>query len=42
MGNFYGTKIKDAEVNQKTGKAWTMEDVPSFWRKATEKWITEN
>ena len=42
MGDFYGSKIKNKEINPKTGKAWELEDVPSFWRVKTEKWIQEN
>lgn len=37
MGAFYGNKIKNMEINQKTGKAWMLEDVPSFWREKTEQ-----
>lgn len=42
MGAFYGTKIRNGEVNPKTGKAWTIDDVPRLWKKATEKWLEEN
>lgn len=42
MGFFYGTKIKDGEINLKTGVAWTMDDVPPFWKTKTEKWLEEN
>lgn len=34
MGRFYGSKIKNGEI--------TIGKVPKLWRKATEKWITEN
>lgn len=39
MGAFYGNKIKNMELNQKTGKAWTLEDVPVFWKAKTERWL---
>ncbi len=42
MGAFYGTKIKNADINPKTGKAWKLEDVPVFWKNATEKWLKDN
>lgn len=34
MGAFYGTQIRSGEI--------TLEDVPKFWRKKTEKWLKEN
>lgn len=42
MGRFYGTKIKNAEINPKTGEAWTLEDVPRLWRNATTAWLAAN
>ena len=42
MGKFYGTKIKNGEINPKTGQPWTIDDVPKLWKNATEKWIAEN
>lgn len=42
MGRFYGTKIKNGEINSRTGEPWTLDDVPKLWRKATEKWLNEN
>lgn len=42
MGAFYGSKIQNEEINPKTGNAWKLEDVPSFWRAKTIKWIQEN
>ena len=42
MGRFYGVKIKNGEINSKTGKPWTLDDVPRLWKKATEKWLNEN
>ena len=42
MGKFYGMKIKNGEINPKTGEAWVIADVPRLWRKATEKWLEEN
>lgn len=34
MGRFYGTKVKNGDM--------TMEQVPSYWRMATEAWLAEN
>lgn len=42
MGKFYGVKIKNEEINPKTGEAWTIEDVPKLWKRATQKWLAEN
>lgn len=42
MGRFYGIKIKNGEINDKTGLLWTINDVPKFWRNATQKWLDEN
>jgi len=42
MGAFYGSKIRDGEVNPKTGKAWKLADVPSLWKAKTEAWLKEN
>ena len=39
MEVFYGTKIKNKEINPKTGKAWTLDDVPAYRREATEQWL---
>ena len=39
MGAFYGDKIQRGETNTKTGEAWKIEDVPSFWRSKTLKWL---
>lgn len=42
MGRFYGTKIKNGEINPKTGDVWTVDDVPKLWRNATIKWLADN
>jgi hypothetical protein len=42
MGAFYGNKIVNKEINAKTGKAWTIKDVPAFWKAKTENWLKEN
>ena len=42
MGKFYGVKITNEEINPKTEKVWTIEDVPKLWRNATQKWLEEN
>lgn len=42
MGKFYGTKIKNGEINSNTGAAWTIEDVPKLWRNKTAEWLAAN
>jgi len=42
MGRFYGLKIKNSEINPKTGAAWVLEDVPRLWRNATAAWLAAN
>ena len=42
MGRFYGLKIKNGEINPKTGAAWKLADVPKLWRHATEVWLEEH
>ena len=42
MGRFYGIKIKNAEINPKTGEVWKLDDVPALWKNATQKWLNEN
>ena len=37
MVNFYVDKIQNEVINEKTGNAWTLEDVPRLWRKKVEK-----
>lgn len=34
MGRFYGKKILAGHM--------TIDDVPAFWKDATEKWLKEN
>lgn len=41
MARFYGTKILHGEINQKTGEAWKLEDVPMRWREATADWMDQ-
>lgn len=36
MVDYYVAKIKDEEINAKTGKPWCVEDVPKLWRKKVE------
>lgn len=36
MVAFYVNKIKDMEINPKTGAEWILSDVPSLWRKKVE------
>jgi hypothetical protein len=42
VGAFYGRKIVNKEINVKTGKAWTIKDVPAYWQEKTKNWIEEN
>ncbi len=42
MGKFYGTKILNGEINTRTGKAWTINDVPTLWKNATMRWLEAN
>ncbi len=42
MGAFYGTKIASGEINPKTGKAWTIDDVPKLWKAKTQQWLDEH
>lgn len=42
MGRFYGTKIKNSEINMNTGAAWTINDVPKLWKTATQNWLNAN
>jgi len=42
MAKFYGTKIKNGEINPKTDEAWTLEDVPKLWRNAIAAWLAAN
>ena len=42
MGAFYGTKIKDKEINPKTKGLWRLEDVPSLWKNKTKQWLEDN
>lgn len=31
MALFYANKIKNEEINPKTGAAWDLDDVPKLW-----------
>lgn len=42
MGKFYGIKIKNGEINQRTEEPWTLYDVPKLWKNATEAWLNNN
>jgi len=42
MGAFYGSKIKDGEINPKTEKIWMIGDVPSYWKEKVEDWLKRN
>lgn len=42
MGAFYGSKIKNKEINPKTGEVWKLENVSSYWRPKVQKWLEDN
>ncbi len=42
MAAFYGMKIKNGEINPRTGLAWTIDDVPKFWKPKVQKWLDDN
>ena len=42
MGRFYGTKIKNQEINPKTNQPWKLADVPRLFRPAVDKWLADN
>lgn len=37
MVKFYSEKIRNGTINQNTGVAWTVKDVPKPWRSKVEK-----
>ena len=37
MVKFYADKIKTGVINQNTGGAWKVEDVPKMWRAKVAK-----
>lgn len=39
MVEFYGRLILKGEINTTTGKAWTVEDVPSYWADDVKEWL---
>lgn len=42
MAAFYGTKIKNEEINPKTGLVWTINDVPKLWKTKVQQWLENN
>lgn len=42
MAAFYGKKILNGTINSKTGQPWKIEDVPTYWRAATQAWLDEH
>lgn len=42
MAAFYGKKILNHVINPKTDQPWTIEDVPTHWRSATEVWLQQH
>lgn len=41
MVKFYAKKIRNGEIIQNTGVAWTVEDVPYPWRDKVEKELSQ-
>lgn len=39
MGAFYGIKINNKEINETTGKPWTIDDVPPYWVAKVEAYL---
>ena len=37
MAKIYARKIHEGAINEKTGEAWKLEDVPMRWREATAR-----
>lgn len=37
MVKFYADKIRNGVLNQNTGVAWTVEDVPKVWQAKVQK-----
>lgn len=35
MAKIYARKIHEGAINEKTGEAWKLENVPARWREAT-------
>jgi len=42
MGAFYGSKILNGDTNPKTGEAWRLEDVPTYWREKAGAWLEKS
>lgn len=42
MIKYYCKKIKNGVINQKTNKAWTIDDVPTLWRDDVVKTLEED
>lgn len=42
IGEYYGTFIVDGTVNEKTGKPWTIDDVPERFKPQTAAWIDKH
>lgn len=41
MVAFYVDKIQNEVINEKTGEAWKLADVPKLWRKKVEAKLNE-
>lgn len=37
MAKIYYRKIKEGEINQETGKPWSINDVPERWRQKVQE-----
>ena len=42
MVAFYVRKIKNGDLNKKTEKPWSVEDVPDVWREQVEQELSDD
>lgn len=42
MEYYYGRLILDKVICHTTGRPWTLDDVPRWFKEDTEKWLAEN
>ncbi len=42
MDEFYGKKIRNGDMNPKTGEVWKLDDVRAYWKQRVVKWLEEN
>lgn len=42
MAKIYARKIREGAINEKTGEAWVLEDVPMRWREAVRAELADD